>query len=408
MSGNPASVKEVDIARKSPDRAEWIARAKKIGEVAESEAQEADQNARFSNNLAKAIEDAEIHKLMRTARYGGFSADLDLKTYVEILRTVASSSIPAAWITYFFSAHDVWAAYLTPEGRDEVLGSGGFLSDVLAPMGRVEKDGEGYRLSGQWNFCSGVLWAEWIGLGAMMELPDSKGPEPCLLVVHRSEVDIIENWNTIGLRASGSNGVSVEDVYVPPHRVLPTGRVMAYGKPVGGNYDENDPIYRMPFIPLFLLGFPAIALGGVDRLLSIFHERTEKRVRIFKEGVKAKDSVSSQRLYAEFKSRHSALEGLVAKYVDRLETWENEGKSVASDEEREELFALRGYVAKTAAEIAMDILLALGGTSIFKGDPVELLVRDLIAFAAHPNHSYEDSMEAYGRTTFGLPGDPVW
>ena len=40
-----------------------------------------------------------------------------------------------------------------------------------------------------------------------------------------------------------------------------------------------------------------------------------------------------------------------------------------------------------AADMAIKVILTLGGTSIFKGDPVELFVRDVIAFAAHPTHS---------------------
>ena len=61
-------------------------------------------------------------------------------------------------------------AYLPPKGREEVLGNHELIADVFAPLGRLEKDGDGYRLYGQWNFASGVLWSEWIGLGAMADL----------------------------------------------------------------------------------------------------------------------------------------------------------------------------------------------------------------------------------------------
>lgn len=385
---------------------ELLAKAEAIGKLAESEAVEADKNARFSERVSKAIEEAGFHKLMRPQKYGGLQ--VDLSTYVQIVRTVARHSVAAGWLVYFYSMHELWAAYLPTEGSDEIFGKGGLLADVVAPLGRVEKDGEGFRLSGNWNFCSGVLWSDWVGLGALVELPDGQGPEYCLMAVPKSDFKIVENWDTIGLRASGSNGVSVDNAYVPLHRVFPAGRALATGLPATKDYDPNDPVYRMPFMPVFLLGFLPVALGGVDKVLSIFHERTEKRVRVFKMGAKEKESAGSQRVMAEMKIQLHALEGVVERYVAQLAEWQKEGKVAVSDEERERMFAMRGYVARNSAELALKALLTLGGTSIFKGDPMELVVRDLVAAAAHPNQLYEDAMAAYGRTMFGLPGDPVW
>ncbi|MED4601990.1 acyl-CoA dehydrogenase family protein [Paenibacillus validus] len=383
-----------------------LARAEAIGKLAEAEAVEADKNARFSERVAQAIEEAGFHKLMRPKKYGGLQVDLG--TYVDIVRTVARHSVAAGWLVYFYSMHELWVAYLPTKGSDEIFKKGGLLADVVAPIGRVEKEGDGYRLYGHWNFCSGVLWSDWVGLGALVELPDGQGPEYCLMAVPKSDFKIVENWDTIGLRASGSNGVVVDGAFVPLHRVFPAGRALATGLPAGKDYDPNDPVYRMPFMPLFLLGFLPVVLGGVDKIVSLFQERTEKRVRVFKMGAKEKEAASSQRVMAEMKIQLHALEGVVNCYVDQLNEWQQEGKIAVSDEERERLFAMRGYVARSSAELALKALLTLGGTSIFKGDPVELVVRDLIAAASHPNQLYEDSMAAYGRTMFGMPGDPVW
>ncbi|MFB5189784.1 acyl-CoA dehydrogenase family protein [Alicyclobacillus fastidiosus] len=393
-------------AEQNADTKILLEKAEEIGKLAEAEAMEADKNAHLSEKIAQAIREAGINKLMKPKRYGGI--EVSLSTYVRIIRTIAKHSVPAAWLAYFYSMHEVWAAHLPPEGRDEILKNDVLLADVVAPIGRVEKDGNGYRLYGQWNFCSGVLWCDWVGLGAMMELPDGDGPEYCVLALPKTDVEIINNWDTIGLRGSGSNGVRVEGAYVPERRVLPAGRLLATGKPTGGDYDEADPVYRMPFMPLFLLGFPVVALGGAERVLDLFQERTEKRVRVFKAGAEEKKSAGSQRLLAELRIQLKAAEALVDRYVQRLDEWQEQAKVVVSDEEREELFAIRGHVVKAAADISVRAMLTLGGTSIFKGDPVELFVRDVLAVAAHPNSLYEDSMAAYGRTLFGLPGDPVW
>jgi len=388
------------------NRATLLAKAVEIGKLAEAEAAEADKNAFLSDKVSQAMKEAEFHKLLKPKRYGGFS--VDLKPYTEMIRTVARHSMAAGWLAYFYSAHEVWPAYLPPKGRDLVLGGDTLLADVVAPIGRTEKDGDGFRLYGQWNFCSGVLSADWIGLGAMAELTEGEGPEYCLFVLPKSDVTIIRNWDTLGLRGSGSNGVLAEGVFVPSHMIVPAKNLLATGIPVGGDYDENDPVYRMPFMPLFLLGFPAVSIGGAERLLSIFQERTEKRVRVFKAGASEKNSGGSQRLLAELKTELNACVSLLDRYINILEEWQEEGKNVVNDGEREELFAIRGHIAAKTRDIAVKVLTTLGGTAIYKGDPVELFTRDILAVSSHPNSLWEDSMAAYGRTLFGLPGDPVW
>ena len=92
------------------------------------------------------------------------------------------------------------------------------------------------------------------------------------------------------------------------------------------------------------------------------------------------------------KIQRRQVEGLMNRYIEVLEQFQEEGKTVASEEERMELFAIRSQASKMAAEMALKTILTLGGTSIFKGDPVELFVRDVIAFASHPTQLWEDAM----------------
>ena len=215
--------------------------------------------------------------------------------FTKIVRKVASHSMAAAWLTNFYAIHDIWPGYLPPKGREEVLGAHELIADVFAPLGRMEKDGDGYRLYGEWNFASGVLWSQWIGLGAMADL--GNGLEYVMPVLKTSDpnLKLIENWDTLGLRSTGSNGVHVDGAYIPEHLILKGKDIFGLGKPAGGEYDSEDPVYRMPFMQLFLAAFPATSLGAMDRLIEIFQERTEKRVRVFNGGKNEKNGSGSQR-----------------------------------------------------------------------------------------------------------------
>jgi 3-hydroxy-9,10-secoandrosta-1,3,5(10)-triene-9,17-dione monooxygenase len=382
-----------------------LVRAKAWAEEAEREAFEADRNARFSQELIRRYHREGFHRLLRPKRYGGMG--LGPRDFMEFVRTVAYHNVAAAWLAYFYPIHEAWVAFLPPKGREEIFQSDELVVDVFTPLGKVEPEGEGFRLSGEWKFASGVLYAQWIGLGSMVPL-EGGPPQPCLMAVRVDEVEIVENWDTLGLRPTGSNGIRAEGVYVPPERILPLVPVVSTGKPIGGEYDEDEPLYRVSFMPMFLMGFPALALGGVERLVEMFAERTRNRARIYQLGAREAENASGIHAMAEVHLKQETLRALYERYANQLEAWVAEGRSVATDEERERMFALRAAVAKGAVDLATQVLTTLGGTAVYKGDKVELFVRDLLTVACHTTHLYEDALQGYGKALLGLGAHPLW
>ncbi|MEH7177095.1 acyl-CoA dehydrogenase family protein [Neobacillus vireti] len=400
------AVNSLAVLEKTINREELLQKAKEVGELAEKHAAQADQDARLPDEVFEKIKEAGFQKLLRPKEYGG--QNLDFYTFGDIIRTVANYNVSAAWLTYFAIIHETWPAFLPKQGREELYNSGALMADVFAPIGKVVDDGEGYRLSGQWNFCSGVSGCEWIALGAVHKMQDGTEPEFSLFIVHKKDTEIIENWDTIGLRGTGSNGVKVDNVYVPPHYVFPLTRVLNGATAQDGNYEEDYQIFNVPYLAFFLAGFQHIAIGAVERLIRNFKEKTENRIRIFNNNTSEKDAGSAQRTLAELNIQLTALKALAKEYADRLHYYQDNSIRVLEEEERELLFAIRGYTAKTASEMATRILITLGGNSVYKSDGSERFVRDILAVAAHPTHQYEDAMAGYGRTILGFKGHATW
>src|SRR5699024_3634546 len=104
------------------------------------------------------------------------------------------------------------------------------------------------------------------------------------------------------------------------------------------------------------------------------------------------------------KTQLHALRLVATEYMDKLDYYEENSIRKISEEERQQLFAMRGHVAKQATEMATRALSTLGGNSIYKDGQAEVFVRDIIAVAAHPSHLYDDAMVNYGKTILGFDG----
>jgi alkylation response protein AidB-like acyl-CoA dehydrogenase len=385
-------VKEEDV---SVDQ--LLAGAERIGKLAEEEAQEAEKNASISQNVVELIKETQISRMMLPKKYGGPQADL--KTFAKVVRKVANYNISAAWLTYLYPLHNMLPAFLPEKGADEIVNQGGLICDIFAALGKAERDGDGYRISGKWSFVSGVNFSDWVGVGVMIQFPDSPKPVYCLPMLKVSEVEVVNNWDTFGLRGSGSNQIIAEDVYVPMARILRLDQAELTRRPPVEEYDTDYPFYHVPFFPSFYLGFGYMALGGAERILKEFKAQTEKRVRLM-DGVWESESPRSQRVLAEMTTDFHIAEALLDKYIDLLENYEKDGCVTPPSE----FFSIRTKAIKICTDIAVRSLLTLGGGALYKGGAMELFLRDIISVATHKTSLYEDAVAAYGKELFGFDG----
>ena len=119
---------------------------------------------------------------------------------------------------------------------------------------------------------------------------DGSEPELGLYIVHKKDVEIIENWDPIGLRGTGSNAVKVDNVYVPADKIFQITRVVEGATAPDGNYEKDYQLFNVPYLAYFLSGFSQIAIGGLERFVNDFKEKTEGRVRIYNNNANEKDN----------------------------------------------------------------------------------------------------------------------
>ncbi|MBS4213901.1 acyl-CoA dehydrogenase family protein [Neobacillus rhizophilus] len=372
-----------------------LAGAERIGQLAEQEAAEAEKNATISQNVVDLMKETQIARMMLPKKYGGPQADL--KTFAKVVRKVANYNISAAWLTYLYPLHNMLPAFLPEKSADEIINSGGLIADIFAALGKAERDGDGYRISGKWSFVSGINYSDWVGVGVMIQFPETEKPVYCLPMLKTSEVEIVQNWDTFGLRGSGSNQIIADNVYVPMERILRLDQAEQNRRPPLDDYDTEYPFYHIPFFPSFYIGFGYMALGGAERMLKEFKTLTEKRVRLM-DGVRESESPRSQRVLAEMTTDFHVAESLMDKYINLLVNYEKDGCQTPPSE----FFAIRTKAIKLCVDIAVRSLLTLGGGALYKGGPMELFLRDIMAVATHKTSLYEDAVAAYGKDLFGF------
>lgn len=177
------------------------------------DAAEAEASRRLTPRVHSALRAARAYEVGFSARHGGPAMSLVDQT--RMVEVVATADAGTAWNLTVLAATGFYAERLTEEAFAELYPTldqptcGSFHPKARA----VEVEG-GYRVSGRWNFGSGIRSAEHVLGGAEVHRPD--GSVLTLgLWLPRGSVRLHDDWNVIGLRASSSESYSVEDVFVP-------------------------------------------------------------------------------------------------------------------------------------------------------------------------------------------------
>jgi alkylation response protein AidB-like acyl-CoA dehydrogenase len=145
---------------------------------------------------------------------GGGLGRLETARVVEALARVDGST---AWTTYVLTGGFAVLGVFDPATQSQVLDDPRALVGLAgSPPGSIRAsavDG-GYVFGGHSTFCSGSRHATWFVLSGVVD-----DGTRVLGLCPASDVRVLDTWHVAGLRATGSNHVEVDDVFVPGERV---------------------------------------------------------------------------------------------------------------------------------------------------------------------------------------------
>jgi len=195
---------------------ELVEAVRRIGPELEAAARQAELERALPAHIAALLRELGLFWLKTPEELGG--SELDPLAFCDVVEEVAYHDASAAWAVMVGNGTTGYLVGRLPDaGIAEMFPPGGPLPVVAGQFvryGTVVPERDGYRVTGRWSFCSGIMHADWVA-GAF-RLDD----EIRLFCVPRSEATVHDVWHVAGLQGTGSNDFSLQDHFVPASRTM--------------------------------------------------------------------------------------------------------------------------------------------------------------------------------------------
>ncbi|HWD58165.1 MAG TPA: acyl-CoA dehydrogenase family protein [Stellaceae bacterium] len=383
------------------ERIDWIARVRALGPAISAAAEEVERLRELPRPLVTTLAEAGLFRLLQPSDMGG--GEVTPMDFAEIMGAVAFHDASTAWCVGQGNGCGAAAAYLAPEVAREIFGPDDGIVAWGPPSGaaKVTRVPGGYRLTGSWSFASGSHNASWFGAHIFEPGLDGKpirradgGTILRTLLFPKSRAHMTDIWRVMGLRGTGSDAYSVDDLFVAEdHTVLHDRRIPARAP---------GRLYRFSFSNLYASGFAGLALGVArafyDSFVALAADKTPRGARTT---MRHNNVVQSQVAQASARLRAARAFLLTA----LTEIWDEVGETGEVTLDHNATIRLAStWAIKQAREVVGELYHAAGATAIFDAQPFERRFRDINTIAQQMQGA-QRHFETVGGILLGLEPD---
>jgi 3-hydroxy-9,10-secoandrosta-1,3,5(10)-triene-9,17-dione monooxygenase len=212
----PTENQSISFANVSYDEA--MRRAQDLIPFLREHADAGERATRMLPAVEAALHRAGLFRYHQPKSWGGM--ELDFIAYVDIPEMLSRGDCSVGWSIANLSSHHRNVAMFSEAAQQEMWGENPdclVASGIAFAQGRARAVDGGIRLTGRWSFCSGVDVAQWNMLGCQLR-DGEQIVDHLYCMVRRDDYEIIDDWQTLGMRGTGSRSVRCDDVFVPTHR----------------------------------------------------------------------------------------------------------------------------------------------------------------------------------------------
>ncbi len=343
---------------------------------------EALEEGRIPPPLVEALYDAGVFKAMLPREVGGL--EVEPVEWLQMIEELARINASVGWLAFIQSG--VGLTFLDPERFERFRVRGGGRLILAMNLGRmagkaVRVEG-GYRVSGRWPFASGSPFATWLGglsvvcdCGGSPVLDAGGQPRRLLAIWPADQARLIDTWDGLGLRGTGSGDFEISGLFVPDDQV----NAEFFGPAV---YDRA--LFRMKEMPE--MGHGAHALGVASAALESFVDAVNTKplpgsARHMAMGHMQAHQIAFARADAAIRAARALLHETVRAAYEDAKTHPELALELRVRLREANIFTVR------AAKEAVGLIFEMAGSSaVYRGRAIERAFRDINTAANHTNY----------------------
>jgi alkylation response protein AidB-like acyl-CoA dehydrogenase len=377
-----------ELVSLTPDQI--VERVRGVGDIIAAEAGEAERQRHATEVAWSALRKTGVFYLYVPKEHGGIGAT-SFTTLVDVVPLIAENCASTGWCAVQCLFHQWLVGLCSSDLQREIWSAFPYLTAASSafPPGRAVRTEGGYRLTGDYRWGTGVMYAQWVIAFATIEA--SEKPEAYCFFVPVDQATVLDTWRTDGMVGTGSHDYQLRDVFVPEHRAANVATLGGTAQPIG------SPLNRVPFVVFSALPACLPILGAARSVVKGYRTRLSSSGPNRGPSDRALDHVRLARADLAVTTAERVIRDTVAQ-MEQLSS----RPSPMTELEKAELRAQFAYASSLCRDAVRIISDASGSSAHALSNPLQRAVRDINMLSTHAAIELDTHLESLGRVQLGL------
>jgi alkylation response protein AidB-like acyl-CoA dehydrogenase len=375
------------------DCPEPLKTARGLREVIEAGAAEGAQHAYVGEDVIRALCEAGIWGLKTPRQFGG--AEVDARTYIDVIEELSYADGSTGWVVMAGGFAGGGGVGLGPSAVERIFGGneGIICAAQISSLGKAERVDGGWRVwDAHFHFGSSARYSSWFGgafavhEGGEPVLNEHGRPKTIMAWTSRDKVRLKDNWDVLGLSATGSYDFDFIDQVIPDDWIA--------GLP--GRAKTGGPIHAITVS----IGHVAWALGVGRRALDEIHALAAKKRRFQRTTL-----IDQSRFQLEYGRQLAAMQAARALVHEVYDVWyEAAGKGPVPIEIRARARMAACWATEVALQAAHFAMFSAGSDGVRNREgfnTLQRVFRDMQTGATH-RHIDQDILIECAQVALGV------
>jgi len=320
---------------------------------------------------------------------------------LDVTSAIGEYCTKVAWISVISSVSAQLTLRFPDTVRERVFKAGEptrMASVIVTPGATALREGDGYRVSGEWPFGSNILNSEWaIGVVHIKESDDAE-PELGYALMHKDQYTIKDTRYTIGMRGTGSNTFIAEDQWLPADQIQRADAMLGPGFEMAADSHFLQRLTPVSMFPTVIIAGP---VGAAKAALAFVAEASKRRPVTYSKYAPQNTSGAFVQGIGAARAKIDAAEMSLQRAADMIDA-AAQGTTPLSMQERAHIRNFNAHATQNLADAVNDLAWLLGTATFAEASLLARLRRDVKTGTRHAIAAWPLCYEIGGAGYLGL------